>query len=469
MGTRPGGSASSATGDAYEELGLSARAIAFRTLVDWEPHLEFVSERLEGLISEAEASERGLARELTLGTIRRLATLDALISPHVDRPRERVERGLWTLLRIGTYQLTFLAGMADHAAVHETVELGKRIEPRWAGFLNAILRKVAGSLTNDVLSMPTADGVPLADGRYRLLTSKLFSDPDDEPVEYFAAAFSYPAWLARRWGKRFEPNALFAIGMAMNRPPRLTLRANRLKNSRDALLEQFKEAGIRARAGRHPESIQLREQRSVATIPGFAEGAWSVQDETAMAAGTLLAPTAGARVWDVCAAPGTKTTHLAEMMGDQGRLLATDVQAARLERVVENRERLGLSVIETRVLEGGDTSAVGEEFDFALVDAPCSNTGVLGKRAEARWRVGRADLRELPKVQAGLLEGALARLAPGGRVVYSTCSIEPEENEQVVQRVLQGREDARLLESRLYLPGEPSDGGFQALIERLGN
>src|SRR5690606_30001643 len=136
----------------------------------------------------------------------------------------------------------------------------------------------------------------------------LFADPDDQPVEYFATALSYPAWLARRWGKRFEPSELFAMGMAMNRPPRLTLRANRMKNSRNELLEVFKEAGIRARAGRHAEAIQLREQRSVVTIPGFAEGAWSVQDETAMAAGTLLAPSAGARVWDVCAAPGTKTT-----------------------------------------------------------------------------------------------------------------------------------------------------------------
>lgn len=445
---------------------MSARVLAHTVLKDWKPKGGFAGDRLEGLlkIQDVTPQERRLATELIFGVIRRQATLDAILKRHVSRPKEKVEAELWMLLRLGTYQLTFLSGMADHAAVHETVELAKSRNARWAGFVNAVLRKITMLMTDDVLSVPTADGVPLPDGRYRLMAKRLFPEPDDDPAAYFATAFSFPAWLTTRWADRFEVGDLFDLGRHFNTPPAMMLRVNRRATTRDAVLAELQSEKIKAKTGLHPDAIRLKESIHVGDVPGFREGRVTVQDETAMHAATLLDPQPGWRVLDLCAAPGTKTSHLAELMDDTGELVAADVSKTRLARVTETTNRLGLSCVQpARVDEDGNGLPPGE-FDAALVDVPCSNTGVLGKRPEARWRLTPGDLQELPREQVRLLTVALERLRSGGRVVYSTCSIEPEENEQVVQAALAGRNDATLVESRLHLPGDPSDGGFQALI-----
>lgn len=447
---------------------MSARKIAYTVLKDWKPKGSFAGDRLEGLLRTQNVSpqDRRLTTELVFGVIRRQATLDAILKPHVARGRQKVEAGLWTLLRLGTYQLTFLSGMAEHAAVHETVELAKAQNARWEGFTNAVLRKVAASLTDAVLSTPTADGIPLPDGRYRLSEKKIFPNPEEDPAGYFAEAFSFPAWIAKRWGDRFEPEELFDLGRHFNAIAPLMLRVNRLKTTRDAMLEQLQTAGIKAKAGKHPDSIRLKDAQRVYDLPGFSEGLLTIQDETAMHASTLLAPQSGMRVLDLCAAPGTKTSHLAEVMGDNGEIIATDISRTRLKRVEENISRLGLTSVHTHVITPNGEQLPEGDFDAILLDVPCSNTGVLGKRPEARWRITPADIEELSKTQLKLLQQSLDRLRPGGRVVYSTCSIEPEENEQIVQAALADRDGFRLAESHLFIPGDPSDGGFQALIER---
>jgi len=447
---------------------MSARDLAFAVLKDWKPKGTFAGDRLEAVLRKRDVSpqDRRLATELVFGVIRRQATLDALIAPHVSRPRRDVEPALWMLVRLGAYQLTFLAGMADHAAVNETVELAKRSNKRWGGFVNAVLRKVAGSLTDEVLSTPTADGIPLADGRFRLARTKLFADPDENPAAYFADAYSFPTWLAKRWAARFDADELFALGRHFNATPRVTVRVNRRNASVEQMVAEFKAAGIKGKAGAHPDSIRLKDSLRVEELPGFADGRITIQDETAMSAATLLAPQPGERGLDLCAAPGTKTTHIAELMNDTGEIVASDLSQERLVRVRENVERLGLKSV-TVVPIGDDGSGLPDgEFDRVLVDVPCSNTGVLGKRPEARWRITPADLNDLPAKQARLLMLALDRVRSGGRVVYSTCSIEPEENEQVVQSVLGARDDVAVLESHLHLPGQPGDGGFQVVVER---
>ncbi|MBA3312054.1 MAG: 16S rRNA (cytosine(967)-C(5))-methyltransferase RsmB [Planctomycetota bacterium] len=445
---------------------MSARELAYVVLKDWKPKGTFAGDRLEALLRRREVSpqDRRLAMELVFGVIRRQATLDTLIAPHVSRPRRDVEVPLWMLLRLGTYQLTFLSGMADHAAVNETVELAKRANVRWGGFVNAVLRKVAGSLTDDVLSTPTADGIPLADGRFRLATSKVFPEPDEDPAGYFAEAFSFPNWLAKRWAERFDVEDLFRLGKHFDAPPRTTIRVNRTKSTAAQMLQEIRAAGLKAKPGTHPDAIRFADSTRVDELPGFASGQVTVQDETAMYAATLLEPKAGQRVLDLCAAPGTKSTHLAEIMNDVGEIIAADVSNERLKRVRENIARIGLKSI-TPVTIGEDGSGLPEgEFDGVLVDVPCSNTGVLGKRPEARWRITPNDLVELPVKQTRLLSLALDRVRSGGRVVYSTCSIEPEENEQVVQAALSQRDGFAVVESRLHHPGDSADGGFQVVI-----
>ena len=445
---------------------MSARALAYTVLKDWTPRGPFAGERLDQVLRQRDATpqDRRLATELVFGVIRRQATLDALLRPQVSRPKANVEPELWTLLRLGAYQLTFLSGMADHAAVHETVELAKRTNPRWPGFVNAVLRKVTALLTDDVLSTPTADGVPLADGRFRLLHEKLLPDPDTDPAGYFAQGYSFPEWLSSRWATRFDADDLFALGRHFDTPPPVSLRVNLLRTTREAVLDDLQAAGIKAKPGAHPQAIRLKETARIEDLPGFAAGRFTVQDETAMHAATLLEPVPGMRVLDLCAAPGTKSTHLAELMSDRGEIVAADISLERLPRIAENIARLGTSSVRPVVIAGNGDGLPGGPFDAVLVDVPCSNTGVLSKRPEARWRIQPGDLKELPLRQVELLRLALDRVRPGGRVVYSTCSIEPEENEQVVATAVANRPGTQVLSSHLHLPGHPTDGGFQAVI-----
>jgi 16S rRNA (cytosine967-C5)-methyltransferase len=216
-----------------------------------------------------------------------------------------------------------------------------------------------------------------------------------------------------------------------------------------------------------PEAVVMKESRNITELPGFSEGHFSVQDLTAMKAVDLLNPQPGETVWDLCAAPGTKSTAIAERMQNQGRVLATDIHSARLTRIEDNRRRLGLDIIAVQTISPAGEDLPSGPFDAVLVDAPCSNTGVLGKRPEARWRLKPSDIEELSGLQLRLLENACERVKPGGRVVYSTCSIEPEENQAVIKALLDRRADWELATQLTFWPGRPADGGFAALLRRV--
>ena len=226
--------------------------------------------------------------------------------------------------------------------------------------------------------------------------------------------------------------------------------------------------GVRVVPGSLPEAIRVDGTLRVDSLPGFAEGFFSVQDESAMQAVDLLSPHAGETVLDLCAAPGAKTTHLAERMRNTGTVIATDIRADRLRRVEDNCRRLGISIVRPTLVSPRGEDVPPGPFDVVLVDVPCSNTGVLGKRPEARWRIDEAQIDELTRQQRALLVAGCQRLNPGGRIVYSTCSIEPEENDEIVRNVLEASPDMTLVGQRHHVPGRPADGGYQALLQRAG-
>ncbi len=444
---------------------IDARSLALAVLLQCQRKDAFVQDVLDQHLQQTPLSgpDRRLATQLVYGVLRRRGTLDALLRPLVHREPHKVEPWLWEALRLGAFQILLLTQIPPHAALFETVELAARWgQPRGKGFLNGVLRKVAALPTADPAPGPAADALPLKDGLYRRLTRAALPDPATDPVEYLSAGFAWPRWLAGRWFERHGWDECLRLGFWFAGPAPVWLRVNPLRTDRASLIGKLRDAGIQAELGEHPQAMRLNDWTPVRDLPGYADGLFVVQDESATAPASALGPEPGMRVLDLGAAPGGKTTHLAELMRNQGRVIASDPDARRLERVVETSQRLGLSIIETQATDEPPSGP----FDAALVDVPCSNTGVLGRRPEVRWRLKPGDLPHLARLQTKMLLQACERVRPGGAVVYSTCSIEPEENRQVVHGVLTVMRDFALEAEQHARPGLPADGGYWARIRR---
>lgn len=482
------------------------RWLAFRALQAFHQRGVFVSTVLDELFREsrAEPRERGFATELASETVRRKFTIETILSHYVSRPRESVEDDLWVLLELGCCQLLFLEQVPPHAAVDETVKLCDRLrKPRARGFINGILRSLQRDLvvaqdhrpfggSGPLLSECTERTIPVLDPRnfrnsYRVveLARPVFSSPVYAPLDYIAEAASLPLWLVRRWASQLRQipgefpasvdwttsgreavDALFATALWLSTSGRMSLRVNLLQTTRERLLEVLRTAGVESQPGEFPEAINLAGSVAVGDLPGFREGWFSVQDESAMSAVDLLDPRPGESVLDLCSAPGGKTTHIAERLQGTGTVLACDTSATRLETVHENGQRLRFQTVRTQLISPSGDDLPAGPYHAVLVDVPCSNTGVLGKRPEARWRIAPESFVELVPLQRRLLHDAMIRTVSGGRVVYSTCSIDNVENESVVRSVLSSHPEFRIVEERHHHPGQPADGGYQALLVR---
>jgi len=446
----------------------SARSLALQVLLDCRRHDAFIHEVLDRHLGGAalSAADRRLATQLAYGVLRRRGTLDALLRPLIARQHHQVEPWLWEALRLGAFQLGLLTHIPPHAAIHETVELAAVFgRPGAKGFLNGVLRALAKVVTDDRASVPAADALPLEHGEYRRLAQAALPAPAGHPVEYLGAAFALPPWLAQRWLARLGWDECLRLGFWFAGPAPLWLRCNSLRTDRTTFLAALAQAGIRAEPGDQPQAVRLLEAAAVRDLPGYEQGWFAVQDESAMRVAAALAPAPGSRVLDSCAAPGGKTTHLAELMRNQGTVVACDVDERRLQTLADLCRRMGTTIVETRRLhpERNEDPPAGP-FDAVLVDVPCSNTGVLGRRPEARWRLRPADLGHLVLLQTRLLLQAAERARPGGAVVYSTCSIEPDENRQVVRAVLGGLPKLVLEADEELVPGRPADGGYWARL-----
>ena len=453
-------------------LPQTARQIAFTVLRQWRETGRFAAGLLETAFSRTDGistADRGLACELTYGVIRRQGTLDAVLRPQIKRPPEQVEADLWMLLQLGAYQLLFLSSHSQHAAIHETVELTRWLnKARWRGFANGVLRSVQRDLGEGTAETAAADAIPTGPGRFLQLARPLLPDPQADPAGYIAAAGSLPGWLVENWSQRLDFEELLRMAVWFNSPPATWLRINPLRANPTDVISALADGDIEATHQDGP-MIRLGGTAFVPGLPGFSEGHFTVQDPSAAAAAQLLAPRPGQRVLDLCAAPGTKSTHLAELMQNQGQVLAADSQPDRLELIAPAANRLGLSIIEpVLVSESGENFPEGP-FDAVLVDVPCSNTGVLGKRPEARWRLKPDEPARLGGLQQRLLGQAARVLGPGGRLVYSTCSIEPIENDLVVDEFLEQWPGFEQIEQRTHVPGMPADGGFQSLLVSSGD
>ena len=395
---------------------------------------------------------RAAAVELASGVVRRRITLDHLIARFADRPIGKIDRRLLDVLRIAVYEILFVEKVPARASVSEAVALTKkRVRTEFAGFTNAVLRELTRALK---------PGVPVTSDR------DLFPDPDTEAVGYLSTAGGMPGWLVERWLRNFNRDEVFQLVNASNVKPPVTVRVNTLKTRRETLAEALREVGVGTSPGSAEESLRIDSAVALTSLDLFKAGAFYIQDESAMLAARMLSPRAGERVLDLCAAPGGKTTHLAELSSDRAEIVAVDSSESRLRRVEENARRLGIRSIRTCTGDAREPDeTLVQAFDAVLADVPCSNTGVLRRRVEARHRLREDAVTGLAGVQAELLRAALRASRPGGRVVYSTCSIEPEENRELVRDVLDDAPDWKLDAETTCLPRvNGPDGGYAARL-----
>ncbi|HHT02512.1 MAG TPA: 16S rRNA (cytosine(967)-C(5))-methyltransferase RsmB [Firmicutes bacterium] len=407
----------------------SARRVAAEVLYRVESREAYAGMALDSFFQKhpVPARERAFATELVYGALRRRNTLHWLLEQVSRRPLTEIDPRLLAILETAVYQLWFLSGSPEYAVVHEAVELARQGgHAGTAGFVNGVLRELL---------------------RQRWQIS--YPDPKEDPAGHLSLAGSHPRWLVERWLGRWGFSEVQRLCALNNQPPPVVIRVNTLRTDGAGLAAALARDGYICRPGRWvAEALQLQAgEVPLAKTSAWQDGLCQVQDESSMMASLVLDPRPGQFVLDVCSAPGGKTTHLAALMKNRGRLLAIDVHAHRLRLVAENCRRLGVSIVQTcpgdarRVLPNLPNLA-----DRILLDAPCSGTGVLRRRPDARWRINPNQIRDLPVLQGELLQAAANCLRPGGRLVYSTCSIEPEENEQVVARFLAERSDYKAVD-----------------------
>ena len=376
--------------------------------------------------------DRGLLTELVYGVLRRRGTLDHIINQFSKQHVEKLERAVLILLRLGLYQEFFLDRVPVSAAVNETVKLAHTLAPRAAGFINAVLR--------------SAD---------RERNAIRYPDRLSDPAGFIAACYSTPRWIAEEWIDQLGEEETAALAQAMLAPPPFTIRVNTLKISRDELHTRLAAEGVTAEpASYSPFAMHISGSIQLASLASFREGLFTVQDESSQIAAILLSPQPGERLLDICAAPGGKTTHMAQLMQNRGSIVACDASPCKLDLVTETAARLGITTITTIPLNAvRPLTPLGEEkFDRILVDAPCSGLGVLRRNPEGKWWKNRQNIAELALIQKAILANAANRLAAGGTLLYATCSTMPEENETVVDNFLSHSPDFVLEDLRELFP-----------------
>ncbi len=454
--------------------GFGARDVAVLAMADRSGN---VSAHLERLLAQSQLSavDRGLARELALGSLRRRGTLDYILRGVLAQPGRKLPTPMMEILEVALYQVLYLTRIPEFAAVNEAVEQCARHHHRkQGGLVNGVLRGILRRLSPPREGRPPLDAaaVPTALQAYRTFDAPIFPDPKVTPAAYLAAAYSLPSDLAARWVGRHGMATAAELAMQASAAAPQVVRVNALRASVEEAKAALAAEGVDAAVHANATSLVLAEHQNVAELAAFKAGLFQPQDPTATAVGLAAVVKAGMKVLDLCAAPGTKTTHLAELMGNAGQINAVDISAEKLQWINDNCARLGITIVRTHLAEAIGGMLTPESYDVVLADVPCSNTGVLARRPEARWRFDAKALGALAKDQRFLAAAGAHFTKPGGRFIYSTCSIEPEEDAQLAAGLLKHDRNLRLVREQLTLPAGADaplawhDGGYIAIFEK---
>jgi 16S rRNA (cytosine967-C5)-methyltransferase len=392
---------------------IKPRELAIQILTRVEEEASYANLLMQKSLHELnDIRDRHLVTLLVNGTLKNRLTLDYALRRHLRKPMSELPREVRWILRTSAFQVLYLSKIPSAVAVHEGVELTKRRQGKYTALVNGVLRHVLES------------GWEIA-----------WPNREKEPIRYLSIRYSHPEWMVKRWYKRYGFAETEVLCQANNEPAPVWIRTNTLKISRDDLKDRLESEGATVSLGeRVPESLKIEDFGSVEKLPSFCEGLFTVQDESSQLIAHVLNPNAGDTVLDACSAPGGKTTHLAQMMNNKGEILAFDIHPHKLELIEGLAERLGVAIIRPNLGDARELSGVADaSCQKVLVDAPCSGLGVIRRRADMRWHKKEEEIQELPPLQLAILERAAQCVRPGGELVYSTCTIEPEENFEVVK------------------------------------
>ncbi len=434
---------------------MTARLAAIQTLVQFDEKM-FLSQTI---MDELSGQDRQQANEYVQGVLRRRMYLDFLIDHYCSIEIATMGSFIKNILRVGIYDLLFMDGTPDYAAINEAVEIGKiKVSSKTGDLINAILRKIQ----REVNELPK----PSSQRRSELV----------------AITFSHPEWMAERWIKRYGERDAFQLMQANNRRPEYYVRVNTLRTTIENFELRLSKSDIEFEASEWLPGYYKVQSLSKIRQKGWIEkGFCQVQDIAAGFAPWVLDPQKNETVYDLCAAPGTKTIVLSDMMQNQGEILAVDINPERVAKIAENSETFGAENVKIR--RADITEERLKLADAVLLDAPCSGTGVLSKRADLRWRRTEEDIVKAAELQTELLDSAANMVSRGGRLVYSTCSLEPEENWNQIENFLKEYDNFELQDLSNYLPEEvliqegkayqtlphvhQCDGHFGVLLKRV--
>ncbi len=405
---------------------MTARLAAIQTLVQFDERLHLT----QSIMDELTGQDRQQANEYVQGVLRRRMYLDFLIDHYCSIEIATMGSFIKNILRVGIYDLLFMDGTPDYAAINEAVEIGKnKVSSKTGDLINAILRKIQ----REVNELPK----PSSDRRSALV----------------AITFSHPEWMVERYVKRFGERDAFQLMQANNRRPEYYVRVNTLRTTVENFELRLSKSDIEYEASEWlPGYFKVQSLNKIRQKGWIEKGFCQVQDIAAGFAPWILDPQPGETVYDLCAAPGTKTIVLSDMMQNEGEILAVDINADRVAKIAENSETFGAENVKIR--RADITEERFKLADAVLLDAPCSGTGVLSKRADLRWRRTEDDIMKAAELQTELLDSAANMVSRGGRLVYSTCSLEPEENWNQIENFLKEYDNFELQDLSDYLPEE---------------
>lgn len=423
----------------------TAREVALEVLVMVDKEGSYSNLQLNEALNAAnlERVDAGLATELVYGTIQRMHTIDGVLARKIDKSIAKLKPWMRNLLRMSLYQLHYLDRIPDHAAVNEAVAIAKRRgQQSMGGFVNGVLRGVMRD--DEVWNAPVGTA----------------------PAARIAWQHSHPEWLVARWIEQYGEAETEQMCAANNEPPHASARVNCTRSSREQLLAEMKAAELYVQPSTlSADGIVASGAGNLALSDWYREGKLSVQDESSMLVVEAVRPEPGMRVLDCCAAPGGKTTHIAERMGGVGTVIANDVHAHKVKLIEDQANRLGLSCVQTINEDAGALASKLEpaSFDVVLLDAPCTGFGVIRRKPDLKWRKRPEDVAAIASLQAQLIVEAAKLVKPTGRLVYSTCTIEREENDLVIEQFLKQHPEWRLDDS--WKANLPQDK-LQAAIQR---